>query len=85
MRFVLVPLLGALLATPALAQPYGYAERSTAWSAARNEWQRAHRAEDIARWRAANGDYEGADRAQYWADQHRQRARENADVARGGW
>ena len=56
-----------------------------AWSAAREEWHRAHRAEDIARWRAANGDVEGANRAQAWADRHREQARRNAYIARGGY
>lgn len=101
MRFALIPLLGALLATPAAAQgyyyqapAYGYAQSPAygygqgapdAWSMAREEWHRARRAEEIARWRAANGDYEGANRAQFWAGRHRERAHESARVARGGW
>lgn len=78
-------------APPGFAPPppphaYGYARPEPGtWSAAREGWHRARRAEDIARWRAANGDYEGADRAQFWAERHRERARRNADIARGGW
>jgi hypothetical protein len=91
MRFAFIPLLGALVAGPAVAQGYyqppadGYAQSPDAWSAAREEWHRAHRAEDIARWRAANGDYEGARRAELWANEHRERAQHEAYVARGGW
>jgi|SRR5689334_240852 hypothetical protein len=99
MRLALVPLLGSLIAAPAMAQgyyppaSYGYAAPAyryvqpapTAWDAARMEWHRAHRAEEIARWRAANGDYWGAERAEHWANQHRERARWDAGVARGGW
>lgn len=100
MRLALIPLLGALVAAPAMAQSYypapsyGYAAPPAygyvqpmpdAWSAAREEWHRARRAEDMARWRAENGDYEGANRAQFWADRHRERARSNAYSARGGW
>jgi hypothetical protein len=100
MRLALIPLLGALLAAPAMAQgyypapsygyapppAYGYAQpRYNAWDSAREEWHRARRAEDMARWRAENGDYEGANRAQFWADRHRERARWDARIARGGW
>lgn len=113
MRLALIPLLGALLATPAAAQGffgppgfppppppgfapppppaygygYGYDARPEpgTWPAAREGWQRARRAEDVARWRAANGDYEGADRARYWAERQRERARRDAYIARGGW
>lgn len=101
MRFALIPLLGVFVAGSAAAQGYyqapaygygppaGYAYGAPAptgaWSAAREEWHRAGRAEDIARWRAANGDYEGANRAQFWAERHRDRARRNAYVARRGW
>jgi hypothetical protein len=90
MRFALVALLGALIVTPAAAQGYYggpgyYGYRPDAWSTAREEWHRAHRAQEIARWRAMNGDYEGANRAQYWAERHREIARQNAGVARGGW
>ena len=73
-------------APPPPPHAYGYARPEPGtWSAAREGWHRARRAEDIARWRAANGDYEGADRAQFWAERHRERARRNADIARGGW
>jgi hypothetical protein len=94
LRFALSALLGVFVAGCADAQGYygqppmgyGYAAPTPdAWSAAREEWHRARRAEDIARWRAANGDYEGANRAQFWAEQHRERARRDAYVARGGW
>lgn len=101
LRFAVVPLLGIFAAGSAAAQgyyyqqpAYGYAQPPAyayrapapdAWSAAREEWHRAHRAEDIARWRAANGDYEGANRAQFWAERHRERARRDASIARGGW
>jgi hypothetical protein len=101
MRFALIPLLGALIAaTPAVAQgyyrtpaygydrpqAYGYTQRTPdAWSAAREEWRRARRAEDMARWRAANSDYEGANRAHFWAERHRDRAHRNAHVARDSW
>jgi hypothetical protein len=100
MRLALIALLGALVAAPAMAQgyypapsfnyaappAYGYGQPAPdAWAPAREEWHRARRAEDIARWRAANGDYEGANRAQFWADRHRERAHWNAQVARGGW
>jgi hypothetical protein len=97
MRLALIPLLGMFIAAPAMAQvyyqapiyapqAYGYsAEYNGAWDAAREEWHQARRAEDIARWRAANGDYYGANRAQYWANLHRERARHDANVARGGW
>lgn len=79
MRIAPLALLGFLAALPAAAQgyyqapPYGYAAPPAygyappapdAWASAREGWQRARRAEDIARWRAENGDYEGADRAQ---------------------
>ena len=74
MRLALLPLLGALVVTPALAQGYYPGERM----AAREDWHRAHRAEEIARWRAANGDYAGANRAHYWAERHRDRARREA-------
>ena len=95
LRFAVVALLGVFVAGCAEAQGYypyyqppGYAYAAPApdarW-AAREEWHRAHRAEDIARWRAANGDYEGANRAQFWAEQHRERARQDAYVARDGW
>jgi hypothetical protein len=100
MRLALIPLLATLIAVPAAAQgyyqapAYGYAAPPSygavqpvpgAWPAAREEWHRARRAEDIARWRAANGDYEGANRAQFWADRHRERARWDTHIARGGW
>ena len=99
MRLALIPLLSALVAAPAMARGYypaplysyappacGYVRpMPDAWDAARQEWHRARRAEDIARWRAANGDYEGANRAQFWADRHRERARWDAHIARGGW
>jgi hypothetical protein len=100
MRFALIPLLSALISAPVMAQTYypgpaygyaappvyGYVQPAPdGWGMAREEWHRARRAEDIARWRAANGDYEGANRAQFWADRHRERARWNASVARGGW
>ena len=90
MRFAIVALLGALVATPAGAQGYywgpsyqGY--RPDAWSVAREERYRAHRAEEIARWRAMNGDYDGANRAGFWAHRHWEIARQNAYIARGGW
>jgi hypothetical protein len=55
---------------------YGYAQPwHNAWDSAREEWHRARRAEDMARWRAEDGDYEGANRTQFWADRHRERAR----------
>ena len=65
MRFALVALLGALAATPAAAQGYHPSPshgRSApgAWDAARHEWHQARRARDIARWRAMNGDHDGA-------------------------
>lgn len=100
MRIALLALLGCLATLPAAAQgyyqapPYGYAAPPAygyappapdAWTSAREGWHRARRAEDIARWRAANGDYEGANRAQFWADQHRDSARRAARAARGGW
>jgi hypothetical protein len=93
LRFALVALLGVFVAGHADAQGYYYqppgyaytAPAPDAWSAAREEWHRAHRAEDIARWRAANGDYEGANRAQFWAERHRERAHWDAHTARGGW
>lgn len=100
MRIASLALLGCLAVLPAAAQgyyqapPYGYAAPPAygyappapeAWASAREEWHRARRAEDIARWRAANGDYEGADRARFWADQHRDSARRAAGAARGGW
>ena len=99
MRIALIGLLASLIAVPALAQDfyaapvygygappaYGYRPPAPdAWWAARAEWHRARRAEDMARWRAANGDYDGASRAQFWADRHRERARWDAYVARGG-
>ena len=89
MRLAIAATLCALIATPAAAQNYypgwGYQWNGpNRWAAAREEWWRAHRAEDIARWRAMNGDYEGASRAQYWADRHRQIARQNM-YGRGGW
>lgn len=100
MRPTFIALLGALVAGSAAAQgyyeapAYGYAAPPAyayqrpgpdAWSAAREEWHRARRAEGIARWRAENGDYEGANRAQFWADRHRDSARRAAGIARGGW
>ena len=100
MRIAPLALLGCLAALPAAAQgyyqapsygyapppAYGYAQPAPdAWASARDEWRRARRAEDIARWRAGNGDYEGADRAQRWADRHHDRARREADAARGQW
>ena len=93
LRFALIALLGVFVAGRAEAQGYYYqppgyayaAPAPNAWFAAREEWHRAHRAEDIARWRAASGDYAGANRAQFWAEQHRERARREAYVARGGW
>ncbi len=92
MRIASLALLGFLAALPAAAQgyyqapPYGYAQPAPdAWASARDGWRRARRAKDIARWRAENGDYEGADRAQRWADRHRDRARREADIARGRW
>ncbi len=88
LRLAAIPLLGALVAMPAMAQgyyPYGYTEYRGAPSAAHEEWYRARRAEDMARWRAANGDYEGANRAHNWANLHRERARQDAWAARGGW
>ncbi len=100
MRIASLALLGLLAALPAAAQgyyqapqygyaappAYGYAQPAPdAWASAREEWHRARRAEDIARWRAANGDYEGANRAQFWADRHRDSARRAAATARGGW
>lgn len=85
MRSIIVAALCALLATPALAQGYypgpGYYGYGPPRAAAHDEWRRAHRAEDIARWRAMNGDYEGARRAHYWAERHREIARES----RYGW
>jgi len=91
MRVALVALFGTLVAAapPALAQGYyyqgpGYGRPApTAWDSARDEWQRAHRAQDIARWRAMNGDYEGANRAHYWAERHRELAHRDAAIARG--
>ena len=100
MRITSLALLGCLAALPAIAQgyyqaplygytappAYGYAQPAPdAWASAREGWHRARRAEDIARWRAENGDYEGADRAQRWADRNRDRARREADIARGRW
>jgi hypothetical protein len=32
-----------------------------------------------------NGDYEGANRADFWAERHRERAHRDASIARGGW
>ena len=98
LRFALIALLGVGVAGCAEAQGYydqppGYAYAAPApdarW-AAHEEWHRAHRAEDIARWRAANGDYEGANRAQFWAERHRERARQDIGIAQGdrgqgGW
>lgn len=92
MRLVLLPLIGALMATPVMAQgyyPYGNERfeqnRPDGWSTARDEWQRARHAREIARWRAANGDYEGANRAEYWAERHRERAHEESNMARERW
>ncbi len=100
MRIAPLALLGCLAALPAAAQgyyqapPYGYAAPPAygyaqpapdGWASARDEWRHARRAEEIARWRAANGDYDGADRAQSWADRHRDRARQEADAARDRW
>ena len=100
MRIASLALLGCLAALPAAAQgyyrtpQYGHAappfygqapSAPDAWASAREEWHRARRAEDIARWRAANGDHEGANRAQFWADRHRDTARRSAGIARGGW
>ncbi len=67
MRIASLTLLGCLAAFPAVAQgyyqapPYGYAPPPAygyaqpapdAWASAREEWHRARRAEDIARWHA---------------------------------
>ena len=90
MRFAVLALLGALFATPAAAQGYYgwpgyYGYQPDAWSMAREEWHRARHAQEIARWRAMNGDYEGANRAEYWAERHREIAHRNAAIARSGW
>jgi hypothetical protein len=77
MRPFIIAGLCALLTTPAVAQGsgyYGYGPRA----AAHEEWYRAHRAEDIAHWRAMHGDWEGARRAQYWAERHREIARDSS-------
>jgi hypothetical protein len=90
MRFAILALVGALLATPAAAQGYYgwpgyYGDQPNAWAAAREEWRRARHAQEIARSRAMNGDYDEANRAEYWADRHCELAHRNAAIARGGW
>lgn len=85
MRIALLGLLGLLIAAPAMAQGYHYGPDYGYRPDARSEWHQARRAEDTARWRAANGDYWGARRAHYWAEQHRERAHWDAHAARGGW
>ena len=96
MRFSLVALFGALLATSGCdyamvdynasgPRPVDYVQSPPdGWPDAREEWHRARRGREIAGWRAMNGAYEGADRAAYWAERHRERARREDPIPRGG-
>lgn len=70
MRSIILAAAAILVAAPAFAQPYGYGAPPSV-----HDRHVAHRAERVARERAAIGDYEGARRAHHFAQRKRAESR----------